>query len=87
MKRNIITKKELGRAQKHLPAMGDFHMRTNSGAWVEKVDHVAEITVKLAEGDAEGDYEYFYFNAKTTIEELKGRARIMGIEWRREVEE
>ena len=58
-------------------------MRTNGGAWVEKVDHVAEITVEIAEGD----YEYFYFNAKTTIEELKGRARIMGIEWKREIEE
>lgn len=84
MKRNIITKKELEHVQKHLPAMGDFHMRTNGGAWVEKVDrHVAEISIEIAEGD----YEHFYFNEKTTIEELKGRARRMGIDWRREIEE
>lgn len=83
MKRNIITKKELEHVQKHLPAMGDFQMRTKGGAWVDKVDHVAEITVEIAEGD----YEYFYFNKKTTIEELKGRARRMGVEWKREIEE
>lgn len=83
MKRNIITKKELEHVQKHLSAMGDFQMRTTGGAWVDKVDHVAEIAVEIAEGD----YEYFYFNTKTTIEELKGRARRMGIEWKREIEE
>ncbi len=83
MKRNVITKKELEYVQKRLPAMGDFQMRTDGGAWVVKVDHVAEIAIKIAEGD----YEYFYFNGKTTIEELKERARRMGIEWRREIEE
>lgn len=83
MKRNIITKKELEYVQKHLPAMGDFQMRTTGGAWVVKVDYVAEIAVKIAEGD----YEYFYFNRKTTIEELKRRARRMGVEWKREIEE
>lgn len=83
MKRNIITKKELEYVQKYLSAMGPFNMRTDGGAWVEKVDHVAEITLEIAEGD----YEYFYFNKKTTIEELKGRARRMGIDWRREIEE
>lgn len=83
MKRNVITKKELEYVQKRLPAMGDFQMRTDGGAWVVKVDHVAEIAIKIAEGD----YEYFYFNGKTTIEELRERARRMGIEWRREIEE
>lgn len=83
MKRNIITKKELEYVQKYLPAMGDFQMRTGGGAWVDKVDHVAEIAIKIAEGD----YEYLYFNGKTTIEELKERARRMGIEWKREIEE
>lgn len=83
MKRNVITKKELEYVQKRLPAMGDFQMRTGGGAWVVKVDHVAEIAIKIAEGD----YEYFYSNGKTTIEELKERARRMGIEWKREIEE
>lgn len=83
MKRNVITKKELEYVQKRLPAMGDFQMRTDGGAWVVKVDHVAEIAIKIAEGD----YEYFYFNGKTTIEELEERARRMGIEWKREIEE
>lgn len=84
MKRNIITKKELEHAQKYLSAMGHFQMRTDGGAWVEEVDgHVGEIAIEIAEGD----YEYFYFNEKTTIEELKGRARRMGIEWKREIEE
>lgn len=84
MKRNIITKKELEHAQKYLSAMGHFQMRTACGAWVGEVDrHVGEIAIKIAEGD----YEYFYFNGKTTIEELKGRARRMGIEWKREIEE
>lgn len=84
MKRNLITKKELEYAQKHLPAMGHFQMKTDGGAWVEKVDrHVAEIAIEIAEGD----YEYFYFDEKTTIEELKGSARRMGIEWKREIEE
>lgn len=83
MKRNLITKKELDYVKKYLPAMGPLTMRTNGGAWVDKVDHVAEIAVEIAEGD----YEYFYFNEKTTIEELKESARRMGIEWRREIEE
>lgn len=84
MKRNLITKKELEYVQKHLLAMGHFQMKTNGGAWVSEVDrHVAEIAIEIAEGD----YEYFYFNEKTTIEELKGRARRMGIEWKREIEE
>ena len=84
MKRNLITKKELEYVQKHLPAMGDFQMHTGGGAFVGKVDrHVGEIAIEIAEGD----YEYFYFNEKTTIEELKGRARRMGVEWRREVEQ
>ena len=84
MKRNLITKKELEHVQKYLSAMGDFQMRTDGGAWVTRVDrHVAEIAIEIAEGD----YEYFYFNTKTTIEELKGRARRMGIEWKREIEE
>lgn len=84
MKRNLITKKELEHVQKYLPAMGHFQMRTDGGAWVEKVDrHVAEIAVEIAEGD----YEYFYFNEKTTIDDLKESARRMGVEWRREIEE
>lgn len=84
MKRNIITKKELDYVQKYLPAMGNCRCVTDGGAWVEKVDrHVAEIAIEIAEGV----YEYFYFNEKTTIEELKERARRKGIKWRREIEE
>lgn len=83
MKRNLITKKELEYIQKYLPAMGPFKMRTDGGAWVEKIDrHEAELSIDVAEFKN----KYLYLDEKTTIDELKEWTRKMGIEWRREVE-
>lgn len=82
--RNLITKSELVYFQKYLPAMGRLQIRTDGGAWIEKIDrHKAEVTIEIAEGE----YKYMYFNGKTTIDDLKERARRMGVEWRREIEE
>ena len=84
MKRNLITKKELEYVQKYLPAMGRFQMRTDGGAWAEKIDrHEVELSIEIAEGE----YRYMYFDETTTIDDLKERARKMGIEWKREIEE
>lgn len=53
MKRNIITKKELEYVQKYLPAMGDFQMRTDGGAWVVKVDNATRpIFIETPDGSA-----------------------------------
>lgn len=85
MKRNLITKKELDYVKKYLPAMGPFTMRTDGGAWVEKTNRrLAEMTV---EDEATGVYFYFIIDADTTIDYLKQRAAVHGIEWRREIEE
>lgn len=86
MKRNLITKKELDYVKKYLPAMGPFTMRTDGGAWVEKIRrHIAEMTVE--EDGNTGVYFYFIIDADTTIDYLKRRAAVNGIEWRREIEE
>lgn len=84
MKRNLITKKEFDFVKKYLPAMGRFQIRTDGGAWVEKIDRrEAEIIIEIAEGE---EYKYLYIDATTTIYDLKEGAREMGIEWRREIE-
>ena len=85
MKHNLITKKELDYVKKYLPAMGPFQMRTDGGAWIEKIRrNIAEMIV---EDEATGVYFYFYIDADTTIDYLKQRAAVHGIEWRREIEE
>lgn len=86
MKCNLITKKELDYVKKYLPEMGPFQMRTDGGAWIEKIRrNIAEMTVE-DDGNT-GVYFYFYIDADTTIDYLKERAAVHGIEWRREVEE
>lgn len=86
MKRNLITKKELDYVKKYLPAMGPFRMRTDGGAWIEKIRrNIAEMTVE-DDGNT-GIYFYFYIDADTTIDYLKRRSAVHGIEWRREIEE
>lgn len=85
MKRNLITKKELEHVQKYLPAMGHFQMRTDGGAWVEKTGRrLADLAV---EDEETGVFFYFTIDEETTIDYLKERAAVHGIEWRREVEE
>ena len=85
MKRNLITKKELDYVKKYLPAMGPFQMRTDGGAWVEKTGRrFAEMTV---EDEETGVVFYFIIDEETTIDYLKERAAVHGIEWRREIEE
>lgn len=82
--RNLITKSELAYFQKYLPAMGRLQIRTDGGAWIEKIDrHEAEVTIEIAEGE----YKYMYLDEKTTIDDLKESARDMGVEWVRTIED
>ncbi len=82
--RNLITKSELAHFQKYLPAMGRLQIRTDGGAWIEKIDrHKAEVTIEIAEGK----YKHMYLDEKTTIDDLKEGARDMGVEWVRTIED